>query len=1002
MRNLLTRPCAIALAVASGFSQHVFANEADIARPANATPSAEQQSEEPEKIIVTGSRLKRDSFSVTTPLVTMDKEAIVDTGLTNLSEILVDNMPALSASLSNNNSQSSVSGTGLSTVQLRDLGANRTLTLIDGRRVVSNSYSGNYVSLNTIPSGMVERVEIISGGASATYGADAVAGVVNIITQTKKEGFDFKVRGGETTDGGGRSFTVDTNYGTSFADDRGYVYMSANWDRDFGISYYDRKRAQIEASVGYDQDLLCNTVMTTTGRQCMRDTSQEFWRDRSDGLLGGVFLENGNNDTQFWYDGQTLRDDWKGNEELYGINSAQYVMLDVPSDNLSLALKLDYDITDSTMAYFQVQYSKSGSFNNKSPEDDYEGAEVAYVDPITGERGEISPGYIPIDNPYVPQEILDANPYKDRIYWDRRFGEVGNISTDNDRQTIRSWAGLKGTMFDDMWDWDVSVGYGKFTQKQIRANELNIVRLRQALNAEQLDDGTIQCKDSAAREAGCVPINLFGEGSITPDMANWIRVNPTIDTTVEQLTLMGYISGELFELPAGYVSAVFGGEYREDSQDLKPSEGLQNGGITFNMVPKFYGEVDVYEAFAEFGIPLLKDAPFAKSLSAETSIRVSNYSFDNVDTVASYKLGFMWQLIDDLAFRANYATAQRSPTITELLSPPRGDYDSFDDICDKLTATSTAPGHDKCRQDPKLAALLAADPNFEFEDENSRYSPSSGNPNLKQETAVTYTAGMTITPSWLDDFQLAVDYYDIQIDEAIDEISNENIMRQCYNSGAAYGTSNPFCNDITRNSEGQITTIQQREYNLEELRSRGIDVVAQYQFDVADYGSVSFKLDYTHVIENSQTFEGEDGKFVTTQYAGYGRGKDKAALSATWRYEDLRVRWSTQYQSGFGEDQELDQNYLGWLAENCASNSDVCVSDPEPLAYQKFGSFIKHNVSASYKISLDNKNDLRLSAGVNNIFNNQGAFFPHSSGNFNSDWGGGKGRYVYLGAQYSF
>ena len=445
MRNLLTKPCAIALAVASGFSQHALANEADIARTANTSPAIKEQNETPEKIIVTGSRIKRDSFSIPTPLVTMDRDAILDTGLTNLSDILVDNMPALSESIGNTTSQSSVSATGLSTVQLRDLGANRTLTLIDGRRVVSNSYSGNYVSLNTIPSGMVERVEIISGGASATYGADAVAGVVNIITQSKKEGFDFKANTGETTDGGGKEFTLDLNYGTSFADDRGYAYFSANWDRDFGMTFYDRKRAQIEDSYDYDPDRMCNVMQTANGDQCMRDITQADWVSKSDGIPGGVFLENGNNDTQFWYDGQTLRDDWKGNEEIYGINSNQYVMLDVPSDNFSTALKVDFDLTDDVMLYAQVQYSDSGSFNNKSPEDEYEGAFVPRYDPVTGDPlSDVAPGYIPIDNPYVPQEILDANPYKDRIYWDRRFSEVGNISTDNTRKTIRSWAGLQG------------------------------------------------------------------------------------------------------------------------------------------------------------------------------------------------------------------------------------------------------------------------------------------------------------------------------------------------------------------------------------------------------------------------------------------------------------------------------------------------------------------------------------------------------------------------------
>ena len=228
-------------------------------------------------------------------------------------------------------------------------------------------------------------------------------------------------------------------------------------------------------------------------------------------------------------------------------------------------------------------------------------------------------------NPYVPQEIIDSNPYKDRIYWDRRFGEAGNISTDNDRTTIRTWAGLQGMMFDDTWDWDISAGYGQFKQHQIRSNELNTVRVNQALQAEKLADGTIQCKDAEARAQGCVPLNLFGEGSITPEMADWIRTNPIIDTEIQQYTVMGYITGDLYELPAGNVSAVFGAEYRKDSQSLDTSDDIA-GGITFNVVPSFYGEVEVYEAFAELAVPLLKDAPFAKSLSAETSLRLANYN----------------------------------------------------------------------------------------------------------------------------------------------------------------------------------------------------------------------------------------------------------------------------------------------------------------------------------------------------------------------------------------
>ena len=250
-------------------------------------------------------------------------------------------------------------------------------------------------------------------------------------------------------------------------------------------------------------------------------------------------------------------------------------------------------------------------------------------------------------------------------------------------------------MFDGNWDWDVSLGYGKFKQEQLRLNEINVFRAANALNAEYADDGvTIQCADADARAQGCVPMNLFGEGSITKEAADYIRANPTITTNIEQTTLMGYIAGDLFDMPAGPVASAFGVEYRKDEQRVAAGGGAAEGGITFNYVPTFAGDVSVYEAFAEMALPLLKDAPGAKSLTAEVSARVADYSWSGTGLVGSYKTGLIWQPIDGYAIRANWARAQRAPTITELMSPPRGDYDSFDDICDGVTATSTSAGHD--------------------------------------------------------------------------------------------------------------------------------------------------------------------------------------------------------------------------------------------------------------------------------------------------------------------
>lgn len=983
----------------------------------SSTTENSAKSDKTEKITVTGSRIRRDSFSVASPLATLGAEAIEDTGLGSLSEILVQELPQIAEGVANTNSQSYVSLTGLSTIDLRDLGTNRTLTLIDGRRTVSNSYSGNYVSLSTIPAGMVKKVEIMTGGASAAYGSDAISGVVNIITQKDKEGFAFKGRYSESDEGGGEEIGFDLDYGTEFADGRGYMFFSSSYDEQKGLGFHDRKRAQIEDSYRYNSSLMCNQMLTETGYQCMRDITQADWRNRSDGMLGGVFGEYWRNDTQFWYDGQTLRNDWKDNEEKYGINYLQWTQLKVPDEAISAALKLDYDLTDDTMIYFQTQYSVNKSVNVKSPEDEYESAYALTLDPETGEPGRVRPGYIPMDNPFVPDEIRNAGFYRDRIYWDRRFAEVGNVTTDNKRTTLRTWAGIQGTAFDGDWDWDLSVAYGRTTQYQKRLNELNTFRVAEALQAERLDDGTIQCKSEEARAEGCVPLNLFGEGSITPEMANYIRANPVIDTTIEQINIVGYMAGDLFELPAGMVGAAFGVEYRKDKQDLDVSDDQQYGGITFNVVPKFYGEVDVTEIFGELSIPILKDEAFAKEFSATVATRFADYSWANSSVVGSHNLALVWEIADGYMLRGSYARAQRAPTITELMSPPRGDYDSFDDICDGLTATSTDAGHANCRLEPVFAGLIAEDPSFEFDDNNNSYSPNTGNDQLKEETADTYTFGFSMSPAFLEGFQMAVDYYDITVTDAIAQIDNEDIIRQCYDSSIPFGADNNFCSDITRDDEGNIIEILQRSFNVDELTTRGYDIAMAYRYDLGDMGDLRFKADLTHVIEYSKTFDTNDGKQTNSYLGDMANGifKDKASASVTWFYDNAwRVRWSTKWKGSTISSLDTQKTYYAPLDENgeggyfpmndaaCAAGADTCVASPEAPKFFNIPSYIRHDLSVSYTMDLENEGKLRLFGGVNNIFDERGPFMIGYTGNYASAFGRGMGRYFFAGAEVKF
>lgn len=994
-------------------------NEQDIAKPSVDQAESQEvvQEENIEKITVTGSRLRRDSFSVATPLALMERDAIEDTGLSSLSEILVQELPQISEGSSNSNTQSSVQNTGLSTIDLRELGTNRTLTLVDGRRVVSNSYSGNYVSLSTIPTGMVERVEVITGGASAAYGSDAIAGVVNIITQQDKEGFTFKARGGKATDGGSKEFTLDLDYGTEFADGDGYMFFSSTYDKQYGLTFWDRERAQQQESWQYNKKEMCNAMFSESNTskygECMRDLTQADWRNLSDSIPGGVFNEktsynpDGRDYNGHWYDGSYedgLRDDW--HEERYGINTQQFVMLKVPDEAISAAIKFDYALNDDISTYFQVQYSQNNSVNNKAPESEDECDGIVVVDPDTGEVSEECIGKIPLENPYVPAEILAEAGGKD-IKWDRNFAEVGNIINDNTRTTVRSWAGIQGTMFDGDWDWDVSVGYGTFKQEQVRYNELYVANVTNALNAEKLPDGTIQCADADARAEGCVPINLFGEGSITPEAADYIRANPTITTNIDQVTVLGYIAGDLFDMPAGPVASAFGVEYRYDSQDVKTN--VPYGGVTFNYVPDFSGDVSVYEAFGEMAFPLLRDVTAAKNLTAEVSARVADYSWATTGIIGSYKAGFIWEPVESYAIRANWARAQRAPSITELMSPARGDYDSFDDICDGATATSDDAGHDNCRLEPGIADTIANE--GEFEDDNNGYSPNVGNEELKEETADTYTVGITMAPSFIDGLQLAVDYYNITIDDAISSFSNEDIIQYCYDSSLDFGDDNPFCNDINRDASGQINAVNQRVYNVDSIETSGYDVAIGYSYDFGAGGEIRFKGDWTHVLDWTQTDQTPDGLKSTSYHGDLASDifKDKASASLAWYYDDAwRVRWSTQFKGSVVADQSEYDDWLDYMAANdeeCAAATDDCILDPEPLDddFYNLSSQFVHNLSISYTFDLPKAGQLRFFGGVNNIFDNKGPFMAIGGrGNFDSNYGGGKGRFAYLGGEFRF
>ena len=909
-----------------------------------------------DEVVVTGSRLK-NVFDAATPVVSMEREALLEQGYMDLAEALQD-IPGVEEAVSLANSQTATQANGLSTISLRNLGENRTLTLIDGHRTVSNAGNKNAVSLSTIPEFFVDRVEVTTGGGSAVYGSDAIAGVVNVITERNLNGVRARIVGGTTDDGGGDSIEYSVGAGRRFLDDRLYLMAGATYDRQFKLRATDRDRAL--ESIAY---LPASNTITTP--------------DRSTNIAGGRFISG-----RWFYDETGLKPNM--NTAVDGYESRPNGTLITPRDNLNGAAKFDYAVSDNLKVWGQLLYSNVVTDSTREPTTVSNTTTFGVNDELT--VGRMSRTL----NPFAPDEIKAAAS-SSGIDFRRRVVEVGPNLIHNERETIRGWVGLEGSLPND-WDWKLTYGYGKFSGEQIRGNTLNLQRVQWALDSERVG-GVVQCRSAEARADGCVPLNLFGEGSITPEMANYIRANTFYRPTNRQDTIEGYVSGTLFELPAGPIETAFGFESRRDHTQTRTDPLIQSGLASSSFLPEFEGTIKANEVFAEASIPLLADLPFAHRLTANGAVRVADYNLDSVGTTVSYRAGLQWSPIPDLRIRTEYARAQRAPDTSELFSPPRDDADNVVDICSGVTAATTGTVAQNCRADSRIAAAIAAASDGTFRQLSTQIkAPNAGNPDLFEETADTWTLGFVYRPSYLEGFEASVDYFDIKISDVISSLSNSALLLGCYSDPA--GADNVFCDTITRDETGQLTRILNQEQNLNETRARGVDVAASYRFDLERWqvpGTFRASVNYSRRLELSTEYDSIDKVELVESVGEVGSAKNEAKFGLSW-YDDVwSVRWSSRYIGDVVDSLEREQQAIdmGWT---------------DPL-YLYVDAYWRHDLSVSFKPDRDNP-QLKVFGTVKNIFNDYGPFLPSGTDsgnayNYSSAYGI-TGRAFTLGLQVEF
>ncbi|MDZ3832293.1 MAG: TonB-dependent receptor [Sphingopyxis sp.] len=944
-QRLLTGAAFLGAAVVAA---PALAQESGEVSVAPATSALDAPQEAAGDIVVTGSRIRSQGFDTAVPTSVMSSEDIASTGFTELSQVLAD-LPGVSVGDSNiGQPTANIQNAGTSTVNLRGLGSNRTLVLIDGRRTVSNAANRNVVSLNTIPSGFVDRVDIITGAASAIYGSDAIAGVVNIITRSKLEGLRLTARAGTSLGASGNDeVSASATFGHKFADGRGYLLVGVDYEQGFGLHASDRGA---RASRSWTFRPTTNTILEP---------------DHSSDIPGGYFRGGA---FYFDEDGMQTGFDLARN----GYNDRRHDWLISPRKLINYAAKLNFEVSSAFKPFVQIHYSQLDSRYARAPIGVRDTTQVLVRDPETGIPVPGAPffnvGRISASNPFVPAAIAAGAP-SSGINFRRRFDELGARQILNDRDTLRIWAGFNGTLAGD-WFYEVSYSHGEFRQDQLRTNGVNLFNLRNALRAQRTLTG-VQCIDAAARADGCVPINLFGVGSITPEAADYIRANSVFKSRLTQQVVQAYATGTLFQLPAGPLSMVVGGEYRREHGSLKSDRATNSGYTTNAGIPGFDDGFNAKEAFVELSLPLFREQPFLHDLNIDLAGRFSDYSQKNVGTVFSYRAGINWAPVRDLRFRAAYGTAQRAPDLAELYSPPRDDFGTLIDICSGVTATTAGTVAANCRRDPGIAATIATAGIFEQSSTNVS-SPNGGNPGVKQETANTLTAGAVFSPRGLRGLDLAVDYYHIKVKGAIDSYSTDVIMRECYSD--SNGVNNAFCGFITRNTlDGQLQQVLQLEQNLNSSVVSGIDAQASYRSRLDNIGlpgAIDVKLRWSHALKNETTFIGLNGPQIDDDNGEINRPKDVLVGQLGYNVGPMRFQWRARY---YGPTVSSIERVRDAKAAGFA--------DPLYLYYK--GQW-RHDLYVSLRPDVPGVN-LQVYAGISNLFNNTGPDVPEGSTGISSN-----------------
>jgi len=866
--------------------------------------SAQSQnaSQEMELVSVTGTRLRNAYAEGAYPLSVMDREAIVNSGLVSLGDFLQE-VPFLTGSPLNTSTSMRGEGgdlsRGISTMELRGLGPERTLVLFNGRRFVpgGNGASG-VVDISMIPMTVVERVEIFKAGASVEYGADAVAGVVNVITRTQTEGVEFQAQGKISNHGDAENYALSAVYGQNTG--RGRFFLGTEYSNQPSLGKGKRGFSRELLSVtGPDNEIIPfgssappqGNYRTSMGRLTL-----------SDGAAG------------------TSADDYRPFTDADRFNFNPYEDLLQASERFSVFAQGRIEVTSAVNVFAEAFYHHRNSSQQLAP-----------LPFFTNREEDVS---VSADNVY--------NPFNERLTdVRRRMIEAGPRGFSQDNDAWRFVLGADGMKAD--WIWDVSVNLARNETEQRQTGDMFDSQLQLALGPSFVDaSGTAVCGTPAAPVPSCVPLNVFGPvGSITPEMLDFVGTDLHDSGFNEQKVFSANLSGNPWVMPAGSVGLAFGYEYRDESAADLPDPQTVLGNTTGSARSVTKGSYRSHEAYAEIGLPILTDSPFAKDLSLDFGTRWVNFS--NFDTEWLVEVGVHYQPVSELQFRSAYTQAFRAPNVRELFGGMSQSNPIVEDPCaDFSRLDAVAIGRCVDQGVPAAGSF----------NQNGQETPvvGGGNPGLGPELADTFSIGLTYNPRWLPGLEISLDYFDLKIADGIHALGANNILEQCLSTGQAQ-----FCDRIERNAEGGITRVSAQLQNIATETAKGADLDAHYTHRGGG-GDFDHRVLVSYIGErNLVAFAGADpfvgaGEYDMDTYGSIPHWRGHYSLSWT------RGRWQVGYQA----------QWIGSLKE---SGGELY-----PDTVNHIPNRIYHDVFANYTFA----QGAEVTAGIDNFTNQAPPFFANA------------------------